>query len=137
MSEPALPDRCASAVYFDGSCPLCRAEIAHYKRQVGADAISFVDVSAPEADLPAELSREQAMARFHVRDANGDLVSGARAFVSVWRVLPRWRWAARLASIPGVTPLLELGYRLFLPVRPMLSALAGRLARQRGKADHR
>ena len=135
MSETMMSDKCASTVYFDGSCPLCRAEISHYKGQVGADAISFVDVSKPDANLPAGLSPEQAMARFHVRDEKGELVSGARAFVSVWRVLPRWAWAARLASLPGVTPALELGYRLFLPVRPMLSRLAGRLARQRGKAD--
>jgi predicted DCC family thiol-disulfide oxidoreductase YuxK len=130
-----MTDKCASAVYFDGSCPLCRAEIAHYKGQVGADAISFVDVSKPDADLPTGLTREQAMARFHVRDDKGELVSGARAFVSVWRALPRWGWAARLASLPGVTPVLELGYRLFLPVRPLLSRLAGRLARKRKAED--
>ena len=37
--------------------------------------------------------------------------------------------AARVAKVPGVLPVLELGYRAFLPVRPYLSRLAGRLSR--------
>jgi hypothetical protein len=40
--------------------------------------------------------------------------------------LPGWRWAARVAALPGVLPTLELGYRLFLPIRPYISRLAGR-----------
>ena len=47
------------------------------------------------------------------------------AFVEVWTRLPRWRWAARIASLPGVLITLELGYRIFLPVRPILSRLFG------------
>ena len=109
-------------VYFDGSCPLCRAEIDHYSRQEGADALCFCDVS--EA-VPQDLTQQQAMARFHVRDDEGVLVSGAAAFVSIWRVLPKWRWAARVASLPGMMNLLEICYRTFLPIRPALSAMFG------------
>ena len=69
------------------------------------------------------------MARFHVRAADGQVLSGGAAFVEVWKRLPKWRWAARVAALPGVFPLLELGYRGFLPVRPYLSRLAGRLQR--------
>lgn len=121
-------------VYFDGACPLCRAEIGHYRAQDGAENLCFVDVSRPECVLPGGLDRGQAMVRFHVRDADGAIVSGAAAFVSVWRALPRWRWAARVASLPGITPALELGYRLFLPVRPWLSRMAARFSR-RGSGD--
>ncbi len=115
-------------VYYDGSCPLCRAETDHYRGQVGGGELCFIDVSQPGQVLQADLSREQAMARFHVRRSDGQLVSGAAAFVSIWRSLPRWRWAGRLAGMPGMMALLELGYRLFLPVRPLLSRLAARMS---------
>jgi predicted DCC family thiol-disulfide oxidoreductase YuxK len=124
-----------STVYFDGSCALCRAEIGHYRGQDQANALCFVDVSDPDAAVPAGLSQRAAMDRFHVRAGNGELVSGAAAFVEVWRRLPRWRWAARIAAWPGVLAALELGYRLFLPVRPVISRLFGRL--QRAHAAHR
>ena len=114
-----------ASVLFDGACPLCRAEISHYQRQEGAAELCFIDVSNPDAPLPDGVTREAAMARFHVVEG-GRTVSGAAAFVAVWRSLPRWRWAARLAAWPPVLAALEAGYRLFLPVRPMLSWLAGR-----------
>ncbi|MGJ4997669.1 thiol-disulfide oxidoreductase DCC family protein [Bradyrhizobium sp. HKCCYLS3077] len=129
-SEPAQ-----STVYFDGSCPLCRAEIGYYSRTDQAGALCFVDVSKADAETPEGLSQQQAMARFHVRAADGRLLSGAAAFVEVWRRLPRWRWAARVASLPGVLTILELGYRLFLPVRPFISRGVGRILQSRAAAE--
>jgi predicted DCC family thiol-disulfide oxidoreductase YuxK len=70
------------------------------------------------------------MRRFHVRQANGQLLSGARAFVAIWETLPAWRPAARLARLPGVTALLDIAYRLFLSLRPLLSRLAAALDAQ-------
>ncbi len=113
-------------VYYDGACPLCSIEIAHYKRQVGAEALHFVDASDPAADLGEGLSQSVALKRFHVRDSSGVLVSGARGFTRIWQVLPRWRWAARVARVPGALALLVLLYRAFLPIRPFLSRLVAR-----------
>ena len=127
MKSEASP----STVYFDGSCALCRAEIGHYRGQDQAGALCFVDVSDPDAAVPAGLTQRAAMDRFHVLAANGELVSGAAAFVEVWSRLPRWRWAARIAAWPGVMAVLERGYRLFLPVRPMISRGFGWLQRAR------
>ena len=122
-----------STIYFDGSCPLCQAEIAHYRGTDRAGALCFVDVSATDASLPDGLTRVQAMERFHARDRNGQLLSGAAAFVEVWSRLPTWRWAARAAALPGAMSALEGGYRLFLQIRPFIARLFGKLQNLLGR----
>lgn len=113
-------------VYFDGSCPLCNAEIGHYRKQRGSETIAFVDVSDAEAPLTCGIDRAAAMARFHVRESDGQLFSGAEAFTRIWSRLPAWRWAARFSRLPGVTPVMEIGYRAFLPIRPSVSRMLRR-----------
>lgn len=108
-----------TTVFFDGSCPLCRAEIDVYRSHDTAGILCFVDVSKHDVALPAPLDPKIAMARFHVMSQSGDLFSGASAFVELWKQLPRWRWVARLAALPGVTPTLELIYHFFLKIRPV------------------
>ncbi|MFX5622857.1 DCC1-like thiol-disulfide oxidoreductase family protein, partial [Acinetobacter baumannii] len=68
---------------YDGACPLCRREIGVYQRG-GEDApLRFCDISradVPATELPAGMTREQLLARFHVRRADGVVFSGAEAF---------------------------------------------------------
>ena len=124
--ESKLPK---STVYFDGSCSLCRAEIGYYRREDQDRALCFVDISETGAIPPEGITQKRAMKRFHVRASDGRVLSGAAAFVEVWTRLPRWRWAARAASLPGALIALEWGYRLFLPVRPFISRFFGRVLR--------
>ncbi|WP_425257774.1 demethoxyubiquinone hydroxylase family protein [Rubrivivax sp. RP6-9] len=114
----------ALTVLFDGACPLCRREIALYQGLTARQPLAFVDVSSATADLPPGTDRATLLARFHVRRADGSLVSGARGFAALWAVLPGWRWLARIAALPGVTPLLEVLYRVFLRLRPALQRVA-------------
>lgn len=113
-------------VYYDGSCPLCTAEIGHYETRRGAGAVCFVNVAEEGIETGGDLDRETALKRFHVRKPDGTLLSGAAAFAEIWDTLPGWRWLARIAKLPGVLWILELGYRLFLPIRPILSRIASR-----------
>ena len=115
-------------VFYDGDCPLCRAEIAHYRGREGGERLVYVDVghSRPAPALAPGLTREAALRRFHVRTADGRLVSGADAFAHVWRSLPDWRWLGRLIDLRvfGLRPVLaiaEAAYRLSLPLRPRLA----------------
>lgn len=109
-------------VMFDGACPLCRREIAVYQSLAPLQPVRWQDVSAGSSDLTHQ-QQAQYMARFHVRLPNGDLLSGAAAFVALWRTMPGWRWLARLASLPGATPMLELAYKGFLRIRPAVQRL--------------
>jgi len=124
-----------STVFFDGSCPLCRAEIGYYRRKDHAGAFCFVDVSEAGAAIPEGIIQQRALERFHVRSGDGRVLSGAAAFVEIWTRLPKWRWAARAASLPGALAALELGYRMFLPVRPFISRVFGQLLKLQSVFD--
>lgn len=117
-TTPQNPDPAAAAeVFFDGGCPLCRAEIAQYRRMAGADGVAWRDVAAGEA--PPEISPRAALARFHVRRADGALASGFRAFTAVWRLNPRLRPVARVLSAPPFVWIGEGAYLVFLRLRPL------------------
>lgn len=122
----AVCDAGALTVLYDGACPLCRREIAVYRDLPTADPIQFVDISrgALPSTLPASLSRDDLLRRFHVQRADGSLASGARGFIALWAALPGWRWLARLGALPGVAPLMETAYRGFLRVRPAMQRTA-------------
>ena len=94
------PELTKSTVYFDGSCPLCRAEIGYYRRKDQVGALRFFDISEAGATPPEGITQQRAMKRFHVRARDVRSLSSAAAFVVVWPRLPRWRGAARTYSLP-------------------------------------
>ena len=114
-------------VLFDGACPRCRREVGVYRNLTPINEgppLQWLDVSLPQTALPAGGTQSSYLARFHVQQGDGRMLSGAAAFVALWAVLPGWRWLARAAALPGVTPLLELGYRGFLKLRPLMQKTA-------------
>jgi predicted DCC family thiol-disulfide oxidoreductase YuxK len=119
----------ALTVLYDGACPLCRREIGLYRGLPSSTPLCFADVSDTTQPLPPGTTREQLLARFHVRQADGRLLSGAPAFLALWATLPGWRWLARLGRWPGVAWAMERAYRLFLRARPTLQRWAARLDR--------
>lgn len=126
MTATATPARPKVTVWYDDQCPLCVREIALFRRlDRGRGAIAFVPV-AGEGTCP--LDRELLLARFHAREGDGPLVSGANAFAAMWRAIPILAPAGRLATWPPLSWLLERLYRLFLRMRPWLQRLAGRIA---------
>jgi predicted DCC family thiol-disulfide oxidoreductase YuxK len=119
-------------VLYDGACPLCRREIGLYRGLEPlrtASPLCFADVSDAALPLPPGTTREQLLARFHVRSADGQLLSGAQAFLALWAVLPGWRWLARAGRLPGAAWAMERAYRLFLRWRPALQRRISRLER--------
>lgn len=145
MTEPVLNQPVGElpqlTVLYDGACPLCPREIGIYRglRPLRSGSpVGFADVNDGMLPLPPGTTREQLLARFHVRDRDGQLLSGARAFMALWAALPGWRWLALAGRLPGAIWVMELAYRLFLRGRPMLQRLAFRLERRaQGRQNHR
>ena len=97
-------------VFYDGACPLCSREIAHYRRIDRAQRLRWVDAATEAKVLAAHgLDPERAMAELHVLDGNGGWHRGVDAFLVIWSRLPAYRWLARLVSALGLrTPLVLL-----------------------------
>ncbi len=112
-------------VWFDSDCPLCVREIALMRRLDRRGAIRFVDIQRGE-DCP--LDAETLLARFHAREGDGPIVSGAAAFAAMWRAIPLLRPLGLFARNRVVLWLLERAYRGFLKIRPGLQRLARRSA---------
>jgi len=111
--EPGLPKACPM-VFFDGACPLCRHEIAHYRRLDRAQRLRWVDAASETEILAAHgLDPERAMTELHVLDGNGDWQRGVDAFLVIWSRLPAYRWLARLVSALGLRAPLGIVYRHF------------------------
>jgi demethoxyubiquinone hydroxylase (CLK1/Coq7/Cat5 family) len=111
-------DKPELTVYFDGACPVCTREIGFYRRQPGAERVNWVDAaSCPATDLGSDLEREAALKKFHVRRADGSLVTGAAGFAAIWQRLPRFVWLGRIASWRPVQQGLDWGYAGFLRLR--------------------
>lgn len=136
------PDAAACTIYHDGSCPLCEAEISLYRRMTPDVPVHFVDVSkvSPGDRVAEGLTGAEAMRRFHVRDQQGQLRSGADAFGLLWRNYPGFRWLGRLMEVTPLRLLAEGAYRAFLvTLRPILQRLvrarSARAASRRGPAQ--
>lgn len=115
MNTPTL------TLYYDGLCPLCSREMAHYrKRAVGDSAIVFRDITEPSF-VAAEhgLDAKRIHTVMHVKE--GEVVhTGIDAFLAIWRRIPGHGFLTWLASIPGMYWLMKLGYHAFAAIRPYL-----------------
>jgi len=101
-------------VFYDGACPLCSREIAHYRRIDRAQRLRWVDAATEAKILAAHgLDLERAMAELHVLDGNGSWHRGVDAFLVIWSRLPAYRWLARLISILRLRAPLGYAYRRF------------------------
>jgi predicted DCC family thiol-disulfide oxidoreductase YuxK len=114
MVSDAIDERPPLTVLYDGACPLCRREIGLYRGLQPDAPVCFADVSDAALPLPPGTTREQLLARFHVRSRDGQWLSGAEAFLALWAALPGWRWLARAGRLPGAAWAMERIYRLFL-----------------------
>lgn len=101
-------------VFFDGSCPLCSREICHYRKLKGAENIVWVDAANNAEVLDKHgLSKDAAMARFHVLDKNGKWQTGAFGFAEMWSQLSAYRWVAALVTRLRLLPLMDKIYVRF------------------------
>ena len=112
-------------LFYDGSCPLCQAEILFLSRRNQAGLLDFVDVHSAQFDSESiGISCAQALAAMYAQYDNGTLIQGAAVFPEAYRRanLPFLAW---MFSRKSLQPALQVGYRFFAKHRHAISSLFG------------
>jgi len=116
-------------IYYDGQCPLCRAEIAFLQSRNRARLLRFVDLHDPlfgQAVQPFTCA--QALARIHARLDDGELLTGVRVFAEAYR-RAELNALACLLSIGWLQPALNAAYGWFAQHRAWIARWIGPLLR--------
>ena len=118
-------------ILFNADCPICSAEICHYRvyAEGRGIAMGFDDLNQIDPVVYG-VSREEAAKRLHVLH-EGNVISGMPAFVVIWQQLPRYQWLAKIVCLPLVHFLSNLAYDYVLA--PFLYATHLRRQRKRSK----
>jgi len=112
-----MTDTTETRVLYNARCPVCRAEIEHYRAYAQARGlpVAFHDLNGDDlADWG--IGADAAARRLHVRQ-DGRVLSGVDAFLALWRALPRYRWIARIVALPGLRQAAHLAYERVLAPR--------------------
>lgn len=101
-------------VFHDGGCPLCNKEINMLKRlDRKRGRIRFTDIAAPDFEAgDTGLSMAALMDRIHGRLSDGTRIEGVEVFRRLYSAIGLG-WLVAVTRIPGMSHLLDAGYRHF------------------------
>ena len=98
-------------LYYDGACPLCRAEIGKLAK-LSQGRIDLVDIHGMQAEA-CEVEPELLLSRLHLKTADGEWITGLSANVRAWQHTPLKRlW--RMLEWPLIKPLSHRAYEFWL-----------------------
>ena len=111
-SDPRYP----LTLYYESACPLCLSEMTNLMLRNTQGLLQFVDVSAPDFQVPEGVTREALLTLMHGHTANGEWLRGVTVF----------ELAYRAAGLPQVSRLLSNRW-----LRPVADRLYPVIARNR------
>ena len=98
-------------VYYNKSCSICRAEINLYKKQ-NIEEIDWIDITnnvAAEKDTAKD--DKSLLRRLHVEE-NGQIFIGAKAFLLVWKKIPKYRFLYIFFRTPIIFTIFSMSYEI-------------------------
>ena len=98
-------------VYYNESCSICRAEINLYKKQ-NIKEIEWVDITNNIiAEKNTKKNDKTLLRRLHVEE-DGEIFDGAKAFLLLWKKMPKYKILYTFFSLPVVFNIFSLIYEL-------------------------
>jgi len=112
-------------LFYDGKCPLCKAEIQFLSERNQAGLLGFVDINSDQY-LPEKvgLSVDEALASMSAQYEDGKTIIGVEVFSEAYirANLPSLAW---FFSRPTLMPFWQAFYRFFAKNRHAISAVLG------------
>ena len=104
-------------VLFNEDCPICNAEICHYRKYAEKKDIELYFDKLGETDLSLYgVSKDQGAKRLHVI-SDGEVIHGLPAFQKLWAEMPRYKILAILTNFPIVREIAALIYdKMLAPI---------------------
>ena len=98
-------------VYFNNSCKICKAEIDLYKKEK-IEQINWIDITNNQ-DAQKETNRNDSelLRRLHVKK-DGKIFSGAKAFLIVWKNIPKYKFLYLIFKLPIIFQIFSLFYEI-------------------------
>jgi predicted DCC family thiol-disulfide oxidoreductase YuxK len=127
---PSMNHIASLTLYFDGQCPLCRAEMIYLSAKDNEHKLHFVDINQEGAlNALGGVSCEVAMANIHAVTQNNEMLIGVEAFRVAYGLVGL-KVLSKILGIKFLRPLYTYGYGVFARNRYFLSRLLGTIALQ-------
>ena len=98
-------------VYFNNSCKICKAEIDLYKKEK-IQEIEWVDITNNDlAVKETSKNSKELLRRLHVKEGE-KITQGAKAFLLVWKKIPKYRFLYNFFKLPIIFNLFSLVYEI-------------------------
>ena len=98
-------------VFYNESYGICRAEINLYKKQ-NIKEIEWVDITQNKlAEKETHQDNKALLRRLHVKEGD-KVLSGAKAFLLLWKKIPKYKFLYYFFKIPIVFNLFSIGYEI-------------------------
>lgn len=110
-------------LFFDGTCPLCVAEMEKLRRWDKRGTLQLVDIhQADFSQRYPQISRQYANRILHAQDLEGNIFLGLDATVVAWDSVGKGYWVKWLRW-PVIRQISDIAYKLFARHRYLLSRL--------------
>ena len=98
-------------VYYNKSCGICKTEVDIYKKQ-NIKEIEWIDITNNIiAEKNTSKDNKTLLRRLHVEE-NGKVFGGAKAFLLVWKKIPKFRFLYTFFKLPIIFTLFSFFYEI-------------------------
>jgi predicted DCC family thiol-disulfide oxidoreductase YuxK len=98
-------------VYYNNSCKICKAEIELYKKEK-IHEIEWIDITNNDlAQKETSKNDKELLRRLHIKE-DGKVIEGAKAFLLLWKKMPKYKFLYNIFKLPIIFNLFSFGYEI-------------------------